>query len=163
MEQRLRFGLDLCRLAILKNKCLGQLWATFEGGFFMSSRSNKMLNVWKLCSVQAEYEYIWKLQRMKPVERFTRLTKILPQPQIKYTLLNSVHATAGLLMKQVCVVLPSHQSWYNILLFFDFMCMSILTDTYLIFHLPQITVRWTLRIAQFLWHMTITTHIIQHA
>lgn len=55
---------------------------------------------------------------MKPVERFTRLTKILPQPQIMYTLLNSVHVTAGLLMKQVCVVLPSHQSWYSPFLWF---------------------------------------------
>ena len=37
MEQELRFGLDLGRLAVLKEKGLGPLWATFEGGFFKFS------------------------------------------------------------------------------------------------------------------------------
>ena len=32
MEQELRFGLDLGRLALLKK--MGRLWATFEGRFF---------------------------------------------------------------------------------------------------------------------------------
>lgn len=68
------------------------------------------------------------------------------------------------LINETSMFCSSHQA-----LIFSFSLIScvpvyILTDTYLIlFHLPQITVRWTLRIAQFLWHMTITTHIIQHA
>ena len=41
MEQELRFGLDLGRLAVLKNKGLGRLGATFEGAFFMFSGAKK--------------------------------------------------------------------------------------------------------------------------
>jgi hypothetical protein len=37
MEQELSFCLDLEKLAVLRKKGLGQLWATFEGGFFMFS------------------------------------------------------------------------------------------------------------------------------
>lgn len=56
----------------------------------------------------------------------------------------------------------SHQSCYSPFLWFH---VPVYSYRYilLIFPLPQIIVRWTLRIAQFLWHMTITTHIIQHA
>ena len=39
MEQKMWFGLVLGRLAILKKKSLGRLWATFEDGFFMFSRA----------------------------------------------------------------------------------------------------------------------------
>ena len=41
MEQELRFGLDLGRLALLKKKDLGWLWATFKSCFFTFGGSNK--------------------------------------------------------------------------------------------------------------------------
>ena len=40
MEQELRFGLDLGRLALLKKRDLGRLWATFKGVFFHVLRGN---------------------------------------------------------------------------------------------------------------------------
>ena len=40
MEQKMRFGLVLGRLAVLKQK-LGWLWATFEGGNFLFSWTNR--------------------------------------------------------------------------------------------------------------------------
>ena len=39
MEQELRFGLDLGRLALLKK--MGRLWATFEAEIFMFSWAKK--------------------------------------------------------------------------------------------------------------------------
>ena len=44
MEQKLRFGLALGQLAILK-KSLGWLWATFEVSFFMFSGADSFLNI----------------------------------------------------------------------------------------------------------------------
>ena len=44
MEQELRFGLDLDRLAALKKKGLGWLWATFVCCFLMSSGAKKNVN-----------------------------------------------------------------------------------------------------------------------
>ena len=51
MEQKMRFGLILGRLAILKKK-LGQLWLTFEASFFMFSWAKNNVNFLKKhCSV----------------------------------------------------------------------------------------------------------------
>ena len=41
MEQELRFGLDLGRLALLKKNHLGRLWATFDAVFFQVFVSKK--------------------------------------------------------------------------------------------------------------------------
>ena len=42
MEQELRFGLDLGRLALLKKKYLGRLLATFEAYFFKFSWGKRL-------------------------------------------------------------------------------------------------------------------------
>ena len=71
MEQELRFGLDLGRLAILKKKGLGRLWATFDGGFFMFSEAKKVGFFSKHRSVRTK-----KLHKMKLKKYFWFLKKI---------------------------------------------------------------------------------------
>ena len=56
MEQEMWFGLVLGRLAIMKKRSLGRLWATFEDSFFMFSVAKKIFflfflppKTWKNC------------------------------------------------------------------------------------------------------------------